>query len=299
MPASIRVLVATDGSDHSRAAAEILRALPLPETGEAIVLSVTPRLPEFVSGHEQLNRESEEAAQQIATVEAEQLKAVGWRTKVLLRAGNVAEQIVSAADELGAQLIVVGSHGTSGLAHFLLGSVAENVVQHAHCSVLVGWAKPDADVDATSPSAATPAKILLAYDGSSPAEAAVELLVQWRLGKRASVTMLGVQTVATTLYRMDIAERSSASWAERKQVLQVELDEAEKLLRQGVAEVTAELREGGTDASHEILAAAKEIAADLIVMGHKGNTGVARFLLGSVSNAVVHHARRSVLVVRP
>ncbi len=60
----------------------------------------------------------------------------------------------------------------------------------------------------------------------------------------------------------------------------------------------AVLRHGGPDASREILNAAHQFDVDLIVVGHKGKSANKRFLLGSVANRVMHHADRSVLVVR-
>ncbi len=53
-----------------------------------------------------------------------------------VRLGDAAEEIVAAAKELNADLLVVGTHGRSGLKHLLLGSVAEHVVRHAPCPVL-------------------------------------------------------------------------------------------------------------------------------------------------------------------
>ena len=50
--------------------------------------------------------------------------------------GNTAEEICTAADAVGADLIVIGTHGRSGLSHALLGSVAEKVVRKAPCPVL-------------------------------------------------------------------------------------------------------------------------------------------------------------------
>lgn len=54
-----------------------------------------------------------------------------------LRLGGASEQIVRAAAELDADLIVVGTHGRTGVRRLLLGSVAESVVQHAGCAVMV------------------------------------------------------------------------------------------------------------------------------------------------------------------
>jgi nucleotide-binding universal stress UspA family protein len=51
--------------------------------------------------------------------------------------GDPADTIVHKAQELGADLIVIGTHGRTGLAHIFLGSVAEKVLRRAHCPVLV------------------------------------------------------------------------------------------------------------------------------------------------------------------
>jgi nucleotide-binding universal stress UspA family protein len=66
-----------------------------------------------------------------------------------VRVGNPANEIVTLARELSADLVVVGTHGRTGLGRMLIGSVAEAVVKRAHCPVLVSRVKPDkADVTA-------------------------------------------------------------------------------------------------------------------------------------------------------
>jgi nucleotide-binding universal stress UspA family protein len=74
------------------------------------------------------------------------------------------------------------------------------------------------------------------------------------------------------------------------------LDNAAGLGRQGGVEVTTHPREG--DPADAILDIAEERHADLIVVGNKGMTGAARFLLGSVPNKVSHHAPCGVYIVR-
>jgi nucleotide-binding universal stress UspA family protein len=61
--------------------------------------------------------------------------------EILLREGNPGEVICQVADELGADLVVVGSHGTSTLKDTRFGSTAQTVVKHAGRSVLVVWTK--------------------------------------------------------------------------------------------------------------------------------------------------------------
>ena len=60
----------------------------------------------------------------------------GIRHEILTRVGEAAKSILETADEVGAELIVMAMHGRTGIAHFFLGSVAEQVVREASCPVL-------------------------------------------------------------------------------------------------------------------------------------------------------------------
>jgi universal stress protein A len=60
----------------------------------------------------------------------------GIRHEILTRVGDAAKRILETADEVGAELIVMATHGRTGLSHFFLGSVAEQVVREASCPVL-------------------------------------------------------------------------------------------------------------------------------------------------------------------
>jgi nucleotide-binding universal stress UspA family protein len=68
---------------------------------------------------------------------AEQIAAQGWRVDTVVVEGDPRTAIVEAADDWNADLIVMGSHGHSALQRLLMGSVAQAVVAHAHCSVEV------------------------------------------------------------------------------------------------------------------------------------------------------------------
>jgi nucleotide-binding universal stress UspA family protein len=63
------------------------------------------------------------------------MRCVGFKAETAVEVGDIREKIIDAAEEWGADLIVVGSHGRSGIPRFLLGSVAEFVARHAKCSV--------------------------------------------------------------------------------------------------------------------------------------------------------------------
>ena len=65
------------------------------------------------------------------------LSSKGIKAEVIIKHGRPAEAIPEAAEETGADLVVLGSHGKHGAKHFLLGSVSSRVVDHAKCNVLV------------------------------------------------------------------------------------------------------------------------------------------------------------------
>ena len=75
---------------------------------------------------------------------AEQLGGQGLQVETLVREGYPASVIVEAAENEGVDMIVIGTHGHSGLKHMLLGSIAERVVQKAPCPVLT-VKSPEAD----------------------------------------------------------------------------------------------------------------------------------------------------------
>lgn len=78
----------------------------------------------------------DEAAKQLRALSCELVKS-GVRTELLLRSGPATDIIVAFAIARKADLIIMGSQGRTGLRRLLIGSVAERVVRHAHCPVLV------------------------------------------------------------------------------------------------------------------------------------------------------------------
>lgn len=86
----------------------------------------------------------EEASTQLQ-VEQDRVRAQGIDCEGTVLVGRADAEIVRHADETGADLIILGTHGRSGLGHALLGSVAEKVVQHGHCPVLTVRHQPAAE----------------------------------------------------------------------------------------------------------------------------------------------------------
>lgn len=142
-----RILLATDLSAASEGAA--LQALDLAHDlgAELLIVSVIDpgslRLPggRFGGRVDQVRSRRESAAQELVS----RGRAAGVRVSFLIWEGDPGESIVDAARSEQVDLVVVGSHGRGSVGRFLIGSVSDHVVRHAHCPVLVVRARASAD----------------------------------------------------------------------------------------------------------------------------------------------------------
>jgi nucleotide-binding universal stress UspA family protein len=140
----MKILLAIDGSPHSEDAVDEISRRPWP-TGSAVrVLSVirpyTPPVTEFALAGatlDDIRRQQTHDAEQLTGRAGELLAGPGLSVEIVVREGDARSAILDEAENWGAELIVVGSHGRTGLKRLVLGSVAQAVVAHAHCSVEV------------------------------------------------------------------------------------------------------------------------------------------------------------------
>lgn len=295
----MNILIATDGSAGANAALELAIRFPFPRgTATAITVvdtklftdSRSEELDEAQSRHlEQTEQAIRADADQLLSDVAARLRAAGWVCSTEVRAGNPAEQIIEAADRLKPDLIVVGSHGLSGLRHFLLGSVADRVLEHAECSVLIVRTTPALEDE-------HPWNILVAYDDSGPAQEAVRFSASLPLQANARVTVITVMPMIH-MYRQDIRQELNSIWQHKRDAAQRSLDDAVTAVRWSTPNVSSLFRESA-DVARDILDAAADTQCDLVVLGYKGKSAIKRFLLGSVTARIAHHARCSVLAVR-
>lgn len=143
----MKLLLAADSSIYSRAALDSLLSCPWPPETEFLVLCVAetyhPRTDYWNPHSRELLAEHEakmlEAEQELAGSLAGQLKERFPQSTVESKVveGHVVDKILEAAENWGAELIVLGSHGLKGVTRFLLGSVSEAVASHAQSSVRI------------------------------------------------------------------------------------------------------------------------------------------------------------------
>lgn len=144
-----RVVLAWDGSPSATRAADLLRNWPILAGASVRVVGVAdiempwwtgfpePSMPEPTPSYLDAAEAARRHRDQLLHDMAGDLEAAGFRTEIDPRDGDAATQILAAAASADADLIVMGTHGRTGLARLVIGSVARNVVQHAACSVLV------------------------------------------------------------------------------------------------------------------------------------------------------------------
>jgi nucleotide-binding universal stress UspA family protein len=141
----MKILLSIDESKFSTAAAEYVRSAPWPDGTEVTVLSVAepPRgtTAEVWSGPvpylEEVLKAEREFRQSLVTQVAGRLKGGSYTVGTTVAEGDARSAIVDFAERLPADLVVMGSHGRTGLARLVMGSVASYVISHAPCSVLV------------------------------------------------------------------------------------------------------------------------------------------------------------------
>ncbi|MDR3639035.1 MAG: universal stress protein [Isosphaeraceae bacterium] len=202
-----------------------------------------------------------------------------------IRKGDAADEILAMAEESSCDLLVLGTHGRSGVDRLLMGSVAEAVMRHAPCPTLtVRSGSAGAKLGAVR-------TVLLATDFTRYSEAA--LRVARGLARDHGAKLVIVHVVEPELVPGAPSETMSHVATERDALDAVrERAEGSDLK----FPVDVQLRNG--DPAREVLACAQEVGCDLIVTGSHGRSGLGRLLMGSVAEAVMRQAGCPVLTVK-
>ncbi|MFD5322271.1 universal stress protein [Streptomyces sp. NPDC127098] len=190
--------------------------------------------------------------------------------EVVLRGAAVP---VLAGESQAADLVVVGCRGVGGFMGMLLGSTAESLAAHGECPVMVVRGEPD-----------RVGSIVLGVDGAPGGEGAVDFAF-------AEAVLRGAEIIALHAW---LPDRGSDG---------VDAESAKRLLAQVLAgrrdrypDVVVRQEVASGDPREALIEASR--TAQLVVVGARGRGGFVKLLLGSVSQALLHHAHCSVTVVR-
>jgi nucleotide-binding universal stress UspA family protein len=214
--------------------------------------------------------------------------------------GDVAKSITDHASDLGADLVVLSTHGGGGARRVLFGSVAQQVLHRGTRPVLL--VRPP---DAGAEGAAQPwsvGRVLVPLDGSPPSEDALPIAVSVAQAYGAKVHLLRIVPTLTTIP----GERASAArLVPTAAVASLEIEEAEA--GKALEAVASRIRQGGTRASavvgrgepaQGVLEGALRIQTDLVIMATHGRTGLDAVLSGSVASRIAAKFPRPLLLVR-
>lgn len=291
-----RILVATDLSDSADEAVRQAHAIARASGGKLIACHV---LPEALRYQPLFPERAGEAMKDITVAQGSMGDAVATRLaevtgqsrsefEVVVGSGPAGARIVSEAEAHGADLVVVGSRGATGVERFLLGSVAERVVRYAHVPVLVARRSPATD------------RIVAGTDFSDPSREALAVAKVLAAWWSCQVTLVHAIDVAAPAV-VSLAMPLGASW------VPVPPQEMEAIREGARAMLDDELARAGMTGTSRVVEArphaavvdaARELDARVVVVGTRGRTGLARLTLGSVAESVVRHAPCSVLVTR-
>jgi nucleotide-binding universal stress UspA family protein len=269
----MRVLIGYDGSESADQVCELVAGIDwLPGSELRVVSAHSPYLPgaDWPGGGVEpsvaqgvFEAERSEAEDR-AKAAANRIRRPGVTVTSGALMGRAASVLLDEAATWSTNLLIVGNRGLGPFTSAVVGSVSAEVIDHAACPVLL--------VRGSSIE-----RVLLADDGSAGARAAAALLA-WPVFARSQVRVVTVSE--TGAHATEVTPARSA---------------AEGLTAAGRAH-EIDIRSG--DPAQEIVRAASDWKADLIVMGSRGRTGLARLLLGSVARKVVGHAPCSVLIKR-
>jgi nucleotide-binding universal stress UspA family protein len=289
----MRVLLATDGSKDAATATAFLRELPLPASSTLrIMTAVTfPTFTLDVPPVREFKHSALEAARGVVEEARASLAPRGFGIETDVAIGNPKEEIARIAREWGAELVVLGARGLSGIKRFLLGSVSLTVAHHLSCPVLIVKGRPRKVED-----------VLVAMDGSEDSFQALRFLLSLPLARQTKLRLLSVvepiryPASAPGALRGQLSRMLKELESERRGELEKVLERAAAQLEGSITRVTRATPTG--DPADVIIAAAAARDTDLVVVGARGLGGMTRLLLGSVSEKVLQHARCPVLIVK-
>lgn len=297
------ILICFDGSDDARGA--LRAAAALFPGAPAIVLHVSssfvdwgvgPMLGPFLAipGVDEAIREQAELIAHSGLELALELGLTA-RSEVRTTPGAPWRSILDAADEAHVACIVAGSHGLRLRDRLPLGSVARALVTHAAQPVLVTHGG-DRAVEAHQQ------RLLLGYDGSKPADVALDVAMALLPDSDVHVTSVWSRTErwdeAHGTQSALMGPRSDREAALRSAAAQVADLGVQRVAAHGARAVPMVLA-SADGIGTALVQVAREIESDVIVIGTHGQGLVARTLLGSTAQYVVQHADRPVLVVPP
>jgi nucleotide-binding universal stress UspA family protein len=284
-----KILIPLDGATLSEAALEPGRELTLAFGSELHLLGVCGGPEEKYCGlmRGYLEKKAEDVRRDFP--------GKGLSLKVVVRSGEAAGQVIDYARRERVDLLIIVSHGHSGIMPWTMGGTANKVVHEvtAPCLLLRAAAAKKRRAGSAF------AKILLPLDGSATGETALPYVLEIAVRLKSRVTLLSVVESSQrvhTIGGLDYIRFPEQHVRKLREDLSAYLDAAVKKFRERGVEARAELATGR--AAEEIIERAKAAGARLVALSSHGKSGLREWVFGSVSNKVLHAGKTHLLIVK-
>lgn len=283
-----KILVPLDGSDLAELALPYAIELANAFKSELVLLYVSEPAESHYRRMHQLY--IEEVAQRVK----QQVRKVS----PVLVTGKPADEITGYAEKNGIELVIITSHGRSGIMSWATGSIASKLLQSINLPVLlVRAAKPKRKAQPKT----LLNRILLPLDGSEAGEAAVSYVGEMMSRLEAEVILFGV--VSSGQHIRSVGGLDYISYPEEQLAMfkkQVEdyLNQVHRRLKRRKGSVKVSLQVGAGDVGQEIIRFAQEKRVSLIAISSHGHSGIERWVFGSIANKVVQASKLPVLLIK-
>jgi nucleotide-binding universal stress UspA family protein len=299
---ALRVLVPFDGSAIAEAAIKPMLASVSDLSPDVLLLQVVvaPRGGAAAYMSEDLPAETDRASTSLERL-AETLRADGWHVRIQVIAGGVAASIANVASEERIDVIAMATHGRSGLARQVLGSVATETLQRATTPLLLlrppglQHAGTSEELRAGDDEDARPMTFLVALDLKT--DAALESAAKLARACGGRLVLVNVFRPSTDTGHVVAEAREAVDYVRDERRLY--LDDKAQLLTGLDVQTRVETLARGEEVDQRIAAVAGEIGADILVVVSKRLSSTAGILLGSYAQGIVRLSPCPVLIVSP
>ena len=282
-----RVLVPLDGSRLAERAVPYAKAIASNTGSELILFTVA------TVRNEKLDRPMKAYLEHNAkALKAERIKVI-----TATAYGNAADEIIRFADQNKISLIIISTHGHSGIKRWMLGSVALKVLYGTVVPVLLVKSKSHKISDVKFK------KVLVPLDGSPFSEASIPYVKE--LAQRAGGEIILLRVGEIPILPADRSPAIKPSWEEYRDMLMSEIQrQAEEYLEGvkvnlGTRGIKVRTQAILGKAAEIILQVAQQEDVKLITMTTQGRTGISRWVYGSVASRIVEESLQPVMLIRP
>ena len=287
-----KILLPLDGSELAETALAPALALAEALAAEIVLLRVVVPLsikldPDLYQRI--VNRGQNEAKVYLSSIQSRSLFS-SIRLEGETVVGKAAESIIDYAHENEIDLIVMSSHGRSGIGRWVYGSVADKVLHQAACSIAIIHPQVETEPFAHK-------RILVPLDGSLQAERALGPALKLAQAVAAELVLLRVTIMP------QIPVEPVVGWPGIESVMnaaeqeaRIYLQRVRESLTNGRIQINAHI--AASPVAESIIDAADKLQVDLIVMSSHGRSGIDRWVFGSVTEKTLRGAHCATLVIR-